>query len=521
MTIVLKYGNTELNIFGDYNINKSSQDMTYSDINCDFTGHTKEELPEKYQEVKIVEKNGNNYGNILYMGYVESYSFGEMRETDIETDLRISLYSPKKMSTLRTTIAKGTFNLKELIADKILTPLIDDGFILKTLNISNNNVTVNFTMETIEYCMNNLSNKYNFWWYIDENKNIYVEDISIMLSKKPQYIYDNNNIIPYLLYIKPTITSGGYANVVNFKNVRIYEYSNLEMNGTTINSSYNPLINNQITTTIKKDGQIDFNYPCDITKDNILKSGISIGKTEYSYLYGLHIKGKYNDNSTFEFYIRYNKNTNQLETTSNIGFEGNEQDSEKEFLLIRDAFFKNLIIGFRYNNENKTLKSFELLQSDSALIWNINRMYNDNAIYEKKGVISDTGIVETTIDMNGSWKTLQELREIGSSYINKNSLSFDGEIELKVDTYCDIKIGDIIKINKMFFNDSYIVTKIQTNMMYNEKQWFITCKNANMLDNFIDVFRTENEQENDDKAYKISIVHYVEEKINEVFEVIK
>ena len=42
-----------------------------------------------------------------------------------------------------------------------------------------------------------------------------------------------------------------------------------------------------------------------------------------------------------------------------------------------------------------------------------------------------------------------------------------------------------------------------------------------MLNNFIDVFRGENSQENEEKTYKVSIVHYAEEKINEVFEVIK
>lgn len=523
MTVVLRYGNIDLDIFGEYNITKSSQDVTYSDINCDYTGHTKAELPEKYQEVQIVQID-NNIEKILYIGYVDSYTFGKMRETDIETDMRISLFSPQKMATLRTTIATGTFDLINLISNRILTPLIDDGFILKEINISNYTVTTNFIAETVEYCMNNLSNKYNFWWYIDENKNIYVKDINLMLSKKPDYKYDNETSIPYLLYIEPTVSSYNYANVINFKNVRIYEYSNLELNGSTINYSHNPLINQQITTSVKKDNQIEFNFPVDITKNNILKAGISIGKNDersYPYLYGLYITGKYNDNSNFEMYIRYNRSLKTLEMSSNVGFEGNEQDTDKEILLIRDSFFKNLILGFRFNNENKTLKTIQVIRSDSALLWNINKMYNDNAIYEKKGIISNTGIVETTIDMNGSWKTLQELREIGSSYINKNGYKFDGEIELKIDTACGIDIGNIIKINKMFFDDVYIVTKIQMFISHNEKEWIITCKNANVLDNFIDVFRKENQQEIEEKTYKVSIVHYAEEQINEVFEVIK
>lgn len=513
----LVYGDIELKVLNGYSMIKSSQEVTFNSISCDYTGYTQEDLPDKYQEVKLVEN-----GKVLFFGYVDSYTFKEMREIDIDTEIEITILSPMKLATLRTVILSGTYKLLDLIPE-ILQPLVDDGYKIEDLDVSNKTITVNYPLNTVEYCMNNLSNKFNFWWFIDELKGIHIKDISLMLSKKPNYIYDSDNKIPYLQYIKPTVNSEGYANVVNFKNVRIYEYSNLTMNGNTISNSHNPLINGQITSPIKKDGQIDFNYPCDINKDNILKSGISIGKTDqylYSYLYGIYILGTYSDNSTFQVYIRYNRSTG-LEVSSNVGFDGNENDQNKEFLLIRDSFFKNLITGIKFNNENKNLKTIETIMSDSALIWNINRMYNDSAIYNKKGTVSNTGIIETTIDMNESWKTLQELREIGVSYMNKNSLKFDGEIELKIDTSCNIEVGNTIKINKMLFNGIYIVTKIQTTVENNEKQWLINCKNGNMLSNFIDIFRGENSQDNGEKTYKISIVHYEEEKINEVFEVIK
>lgn len=514
----LVYGNLELQVLDGYSMTKSSQDVTFNSISCDFTGYTQEDLPDKYQEVKLVED-----GNVLFFGYVDEYSFKEMREVDIETEIEITLLSPMKLATLRTVILSGTYQLLDLIPE-VLQPLIDDGYEIKELDISNRTITINYPLNTVEYCMNNLSNKFSFWWFIDELKGIHVKDISLMLSKKPNYIYDNENRISYLQYIKPTVSSEGYANVVNFKNVRIYEYSNLEMSGSTIISTHNPLISGQIKTAVKNDGQIDFNYPCDIAKTNILKSGESIGKTEiylYPYFYGIYIKGTYSNNTTFELYIRYNRSTNALETSDNVGFDGSEEDKDKEFLLIRDSFFSNLITGLKFNNENINLKSIEKIMSDSALIWNVNRMYNDGAIYDKKGVISNTGIVETTIDMNESWKTLQELREIGVSYMDKNSLKHDGELELKIDTTCNMQVGNTIKIDKLLFKGIYIITKIQLRFVNNHKEWMIACKNGNMLNNFIDVFRGENSQENEEKTYKVSIVHYAEEKINEVFEVIK
>ena len=195
----LMYGNTELKVLDGYDVAKSSQEVTFNSIVCDFTGYTQEDLPDKYQEVKLVEN-----GNILFFGYVDDYSFKEMRETDIDTEIEITLLSPMKLATLRTVILSGTYKLNDLILE-ILQPLIDDGYEIEEMEISNRTVTVNYPLNTIEYCMNNLSNKFNFWWFIDEYKKIHVKDISLMLSKKPNYIYDNENTIPYLQYIKPTV----------------------------------------------------------------------------------------------------------------------------------------------------------------------------------------------------------------------------------------------------------------------------------------------------------------------------
>lgn len=513
----LKGQERKLRIVDDYSITKSSSEVTFNSITCDFTGCKKEDLPKKYQEVKIVED-----GNILFFGYVDECNFKEMREQDVETDIEITLLSPMKLATLRTVILMGTYQLNDLLL-QVLQPLIDDGYEIVEMEVINRTVTVNYPLDTVEYCMNNLSNKFNFWWFVDELKKIYIKDLSKMIDEKPDYKYDEENRIPYLQYVKPTISAEGYANVVNFKNVRVYEYSNLEMNESAINSSYNPMIDEQLTSTIKNQGQISFNQPCDIATSNIIKSGISIGKTDsnlYPFLYGLYIKGTYTDNSTFEVFIKYNQLTGEYSKSSNVGFDGNEEDQGKEFLLIKDSFFASLITGFRFNNENKNIKSIEKILSDSALIWSIIRMYNDEEILDKKGIISETGIVETTVDMKESWKTLEELREIGISYMNKNSVDAD-ELELKIDTTCDMQVGETIEINRLLFNGTYIITSIQMNFVNNENVWIIKCKNGNVLDNFIDIFRSENTQDSEEKTYKVEITHYMEEKINEVFEVVK
>ena len=203
------------------------------------------------------------YDKLLCTGYIDDYVFDKMRELDEDINISFTLLSPQKIATLRTCIAVGTYEIKDLIENIILAPLIDDGFILKTLEITDRKITVNYLCKTIEYCLNNLSNKFNFWWYIDENKNIYFKDIELLYSEDNiEHVYDDENKIPGLEYIKPTVSSENYANVVNFTNVRIYEQSDVVFEGKNIVESYNPIIEQQIST-LKQNDQIEFLYPVD------------------------------------------------------------------------------------------------------------------------------------------------------------------------------------------------------------------------------------------------------------------
>ena len=338
-----------------------------------------------------------------------------------------------------------------------------------------------------------------------------------MLAEKTDLIYDDTHRIAGLEYIKPITNSDDYANVINFKNVRIYEYSRLKLNGSAIVETHNPLIKKQLNDDVKKDNQIEFEFPVDINKNNIVKSAKSNGIID-TIIYGIYVKGTYSDNTTFSFFISYNTSNKVFETSENLGFDGEE--NEKEFLLIKDSFFGNLITGFKFNNENKNIKSIEEIGSDSALIWNTNKFYNDKGILNKRGVISNTGIVELTLNMNESWKTIQELTEIGSSYLNKNSLNYADELEIKTD--CDVfEVGNTIYINKFLIDGKYVITEIQQIYENRDTEYIVKCKSANMLSNFIDVFRGESSQESPDKTYQLYVTHYEEEGINERFEVVQ
>lgn len=513
--IVLKYGNISLPVLNDYSITKSSQEVKFSDLTCDFTDKTKEDLPIKYQEAKMMDDETEE---IYFTGYVESYDFGDMREisVDIEKDINITLLSPMALTTLRSAIAVGNYMLKDLIQNTILSSMIDDGFVIAEISIADREISVNFLMQTVEYCMNILSNKYNFWWYIDENKNIYIRDIDYMFNLEPKFTYDDNHRPIGLEYIKPKITSADYYNVINFKNVRVYEQSIYnDLLGPDTIYDMNKLFDNNLSIT--NGTQVNFNFPVDIKKENILKSY----NTKTSALgrpYPCGIYCMFKDSSEQYVIFRIEIENEELVISDNISFQGDGQES-KEFEIIRDSFFSNLITGFIYHG-NSTLKPY-VFESDSVLIWNVIRFFHSSEIQSKKNLINDSGVVEKIVDMNEQWKTLPELQEIAVSSIT-NNLSGECEIEMQLDNINNLSVGDLFRIDRKDFlvDGDYVITSIKEQDKNGDTEYTVTLKNTNMLDSFIDVFRSTEEQQTDDKIYNVSVIDYVEDNIKEVHEVV-
>lgn len=503
---MIEYGNIQLPLLDGYDLTKSSQTVSFSNLTCDFTNHTSSDLPQKYQECRIYVN-----GILKFTGYINGYSFRELREKDEFLEVTFELLSPMAMATIRTQMASGNYNLKSLI-EFVFEPLVEDGFTIREINVSDRKINVNYVCETIEYIMSDLSSSYNLWWFIDENKQIFVKDINSMLNEEPKHIYNGNHKINGLQYLKPTILSQDYANVVNFTNVRLYQMSRQNFD----DEISNPLIN-QSNVNIKNSDELDFNYPIDFKKENIIKSGESFALSQ-QFIAGLYMSGIYTDNTTFDVYMDYDTISDTWFQSDNFDFDGSTE-TDKEFLLIRDSFFSNLIVGFKYNG-SKTIKKITYIRSDSVLIWNINKFYNDHGIEDKKGIISPTGIIEKTIDMNEQWKTLPELMDIGATYIEKSSLSLDGQIEIGIDRDT-FQIGDIIEIDKLLFNGKYIFTSIKEKFKNNRSQYTAICKNVNIEESYINLFRGKTKQENSERVFQTYITHYTQEGIKESHEVVK
>lgn len=514
--IKLKYGNNYYDMLENFDFEKSSREVKYSNVKIDFTGLTTSDLPKKYQECQIVDGN-----KVLFTGYADSYSISEMKlEDDSFRSLEIVLLSPMAMATVRTVILKGTYDTKELIR-QVLAPLIVDGFTIEELNIDKSQITVNFVLKSIEDCMNKISNAKNIWWYIDENKKIYINDINYQFSKEKVLVYDNK-APKGLIKIEPTIDIADYCNVVNIKNVRVYSSSFYY--GDIV---YEPLLDT--TIKIKEGNEITFNYPIDIKVQNIKKSyeDQASSLSRYSSVISenalpvIYFKGTTN-NGIKEFYITLGINDNTLTFSENV-IIGGESTTEitYDFELTKDSFFSNLITGFKYNG-SETIKEITDIYTINCLKWSNVKFINNKEIEKQIGVISVSGQVEKTINLNEQWKLTSELSEIAKSYLDINS----GEsnlVKLTSDREIGIKVGDIIEINKPNFlidDIDYICTDYSYTY-YNDydKLYTYELRNKNYLSNYIDLFRVNDNESSEKQLENIIIFNYVEEVIKEVHEV--
>ena len=121
--------------------------------------------------------------------------------------------------------------------------------------------------------------------------------------------------------------------------------------------------------------------------------------------------------------------------------------------------------------------------------------------------------------MNEQWKTPPELMDLGASYIKNNGLVYDNTLELKLDRNV-FKVGDILSINKIIFNGIYVITEVKER--YNKvSSYTVIAKNSKITNNYLDLFRKQETQENDDKVYQTFITHYQTDGIKEVHEVVK
>lgn len=496
----LEYSSKKFKIINSYTINTSSRQVTFTDINIDFTNRTLEDLPIKYQEVQIKKDN-----TVIYTGYVNSFTLPSMKQSDNEfRELEINLLSPMQMATNKVVTIIGTYKLEEVIR-RALSPLLLDGFEIKELNVRDGQKTVSFLMQTTEFVMNSLSNTESLWWFIDENKKIYINSIEYQFGLLPKMTLTHDEKVSGLLSITPSVEAVNYANVINVKNARVYFDS-------WYYSYYDDKLNNKPlfdARTLENGHSVDFKYPIDISENairTIKDKAKNTGILEYDSFYIQLGNNK-------DYYIALIED--EFVISDGIGFS---DDDKSVITLRRDEFFKNLITGFTYNGNDNTILT---IKSSTALEYRTMKFINSQEIELNKGKITPSGVIEKTVDMNERWFFIDDLvTEVRSlMYNNSNQTNI---LTLEFDENKQLKIGDVIRVDFPNFltQGDYIITDI-TYRHANVENWKIILRSADILENYIDLFREKEKQEINEQIDTVVISEYIEEKMNEMHEVVE
>ncbi len=498
--MIARWNNKDYRIIDSIEIKKSSREVTYTDLKLDFSKCTMEDLPYAQQEVEIIDKDGK----LKFTGFVSDYKLPELKKIITpEKELNLSLYTPRQMTTIRTVTIMRTAMLSEIIT-QVLMPLYQDGFVLKTLNIEDKSVTLKLISKTVEEVLNYLSKKYSLYWNINEFKEIEIDDINYLFNNVPKKTININNYkqqINGFLSISPTVENLNYANIINIKNARIF-YDNIQ----------------QFNVTLKNGDRVDFENPIDISLGAAERIVGALAVNQTTTCTNLEII--YNDSS--KAYVECGFNVDgEIQDGLNMKDIATDDSTGALFVLTMDSTFTNLAIGVTYKGENEiTVNS---IKSQTFLRYANMRLINWQEIEQNGGKITTSGQIEKVLDVENGWFTVQELIDyIGNIFIINNK--YTNQVILKYDKENNIEIGDRIDIDlpEYFTEGIFIVTAInESKEANNPTNYSVELRDTNLLENYIDLFRSSSDTEEQDSQVETEyVVEYSgEEKIKEIHEI--
>ena len=542
----LVYNNKAFKIQDKYTISNSNNEVKFSDVTIDFTGKTIEDIPFKYQKMEIRRSENEAdilNGEIIFVGYLDEIKLPDMKMKDEYRTLELTLLSPLKMATVRTVSIIGTFKTEEAIK-RALQPLLDDGFIIKEMDDFEGQISLNFIMETVENCMNNICSKKNIFWFINEKREIFIRSIDLMLTRPSVLTIDENVNLRELGLdeFEPEIENVDYANIINIKNIRLKYNSRTkevweeDSDKPIVKYSSYPVIKG--SKIIKKGDTINFDNPI-IVDESTLKETLQwllTNEDNFSGVsepfYAFYFNVDYYNHSIpsdfwdrdFDVYIDNRDSTSETYMKYIVGKDvsfSDDEGEEKIIVLQRDQTFKNLITGFKYNGEDE-LQIFGI-DSETALRKTNLRFTHQSEIEKLKGIISDSGQIEKTVDFNEKWTTWQELSEYAKNLIIQN-MNLINEVALHFTKNIDLKIGDIIevKMSNYYTEGFFAVTEVEKIYKNDDDiEMNVIIRNSNFVSTYIDMFRPEEKEEDESQINSVVIGTYINDNIQETHSIIE
>jgi hypothetical protein len=490
------WNDTEYVLVSLPSLTDSSRETKFSDIQVDFRGKTDSDLPLQYQEIKIIDEDDTLY----LMGYVDSVDFPEFRFEDQPFIITISLLSPYAYASKRTiSMTIDTIPLNTTIVD-ILQPLLDDGFTIEENTLKTRNVSEIFQAETIEKVVNYLANKFDFVWYIDKFKKIYLKDINVLKSQTPVIEITATDKC-YLQSIKPTKTVVDYANKLLIKNAIL-------LSGVDLGVTWVDLVKGQ---------SYKFEYPFSISENTAfrLPPRNEIGDTEdTAYLLRIETNA-----DTYE--IKVYLESRIIEYDINIGILGVDDDS-KAILLEVDANDPTKVIGFKWGLDMLSPSDYEfatITQSDSGLVPILFSFIDPTQIANIKDKVNTSGIIERTIDANLKYFTYDELLQTVQSLFGQNNTAtsevnctFKGRLDdtdfMAIANLLDITKTFSVELPSFLTSGTFVITDKELSMDTETMTIKIKGRNFNLNENFNDIFRSPIEQLNENDLVNTAVVLY-------------
>lgn len=186
-----------------------------------------------------------------------------------------------------------------------------------------------------------------------------------------------------------------------------------------------------------------------------------------------------------------------------------------------DSTFKNLATGVTYKGEGSV--TIRGISSQTFLRYANMRLINWHEVNQYKGKITSSGQIEKILDVENGWFTVEELIDYVRSKFTVNN-KYTNQINIKYDKENKINVGDRIEINlsEYFAVGNFVVTGIsESTEKTNPTQYNIELRNTNLLENFIDLFRSSSDTEEQESQIEMEyVVEYAEEEtIQEIHEV--
>lgn len=476
------------------NLMDSSRETKFSDIQVDFRTYDESYLPIQYQEIKIIQIDESATETELYTAYAEGVDYPEFKFDDQPFFLTINLLSPYAYASKRSISTQINAVALNTAIETILDPLIDDGFTIEENNLSTKEVSEIFQSETVEKVMNYLAQKFNFVWYIDKNKKIYLKDIDTLIGQEPVLsITDTER--HYLQSIKPIKTVVDYANRLNIKNVKLI-------------SGYFLIPEN---TVLVEGESYMFTYPFSVSENVCYR--LTDGYSEFT-----------TDN--IALWIKTNKDgymitidtvAKSITYDAAIGFAGvDDDDATKKILLVTDVTDNTKIVGFRWVASSETVN---FVLSNTTIVPYLVTYIDPVEISKIKNKLSTSGVIEKIIDANGKYFTGEELQNFAVSKFSQNNVqtdeircTFKGRLNdsdfLSVINSLIITKTFSIELNDFNISGNYIITDRSYSANTQTATLKINARNYNLNENFLDVFRVKMEEEAEDFLTRKQIVFY-------------